>query len=166
MKRGRAGALSRNQASAILHEMDPSTYPSSDSYSNSLQNNWYQPTPRALVQRTFELMERRRPGRVPIFIIDEVGQYVAYSQDRLENLRAVVEEFAREGSNRLRAKEISAQPWFMVTSQERLDEVLSAIGDQRRVSIAKVRDRFQHEVDLSPADVREVAARRVLYKTT
>nr|MBA2713582.1 BREX system P-loop protein BrxC [Rubrobacteraceae bacterium] len=164
-RRGRTGALAPNQASAILHEMDPSTYPSPDSYVGSVRSDQYQPTPRKLVERTFELMERRRQGRVPIFIIDEVGQYVAYSQDRLENLRAVVEEFAREGSNRLRARKIPAQPWFMVTSQERLDEVLSALGDQRRVSIAKVRDRFGHEVDLSPADVREVAARRVLSKT-
>ena len=165
MRQGRSGALALNHASAILYEMDPSTYPSPDSYVASLRNNWYQPTPKTMVERTFELMERRRPGRVPVFIIDEVGQYVAYSQDRLENLRAVVEEFAREGSNRLRVRKIPAQPWFMVTSQERLDEVVSAIGDQRRVSIAKVRDRFAHEVDLSPSDVREVAARRVLSKT-
>jgi hypothetical protein len=79
------------------------------------------------VDRAFELVERRRPGKALCFIVDEVGQYVAYNQ-------------------------------------ERLDEVTSAIGDDRRVLIAKVRDRFGYEVDLSPADVREVASRRVLSK--
>lgn len=163
-RQGRSGALAFNRASAVLHEMDPSTYPSADSYVNSVRGEWVQPTPRMLVQRTFELMERRRPGRTPVFIVDEVGQYVASNQDRLDNLRAVVEELGKEGRNRLRQKRIPAQPWFIVTSQERLDEVTSALGDHRRVLLAKVRDRFKHEVDLSPADVREVAARRVLSK--
>jgi len=89
---------------------------------------------------------------------------VAYNEARLENLRAVVEEFGREGKNRMRARRIPAPAWFIVTSQERLDEVTSAIGDEKRVLIAKVRDRFRHEIDLSPADVREVASRRVLSK--
>lgn len=163
-RRGRTGAFNLNNASAVLHEMDPTTYPSAESYVNSVRGEWFQPTPRDLVERTFELMERRRPGRTPVFIIDEVGQYVAHSQDRLNNLRAVVEEFGKEGHNRLRAKRIPAQPWFIVTSQERLDEVTSALGDDKKVLLAKVRDRFSHEVDLSPADVREVASRRVLDK--
>jgi hypothetical protein len=109
-------------------------------------------------------MERRRPGKALTFIVDEVGQYVAYNQERLENLRALVEEFGKVGKNRMRARRIPAPVWFMVTSQERLDEVTSAIGDEKRVLIAKVRDRFRHEIDLSPADVREVASRRVLSK--
>lgn len=163
-KRGRMGARNLSNASAILHEMDPATYPAADSYVNSVRGGWVEPTPRMLVERTFELMERRRPGRTPVFIVDEVGQYVASHQGRLENLRAVVEELGKEGRNRLRQKRIPAQPWFVVTSQERLDEVTSALGDDRRVLLAKVRDRFKHEVDLSPADVREVAARRVLSK--
>lgn len=163
-KRGRMGARNLSNASAVLHEMDPATYPAADSYVNSVRGDWVQPTPRMLVERTFELMERRRPGRTPVFIVDEVGQYVASHQERLDNLRAVVEELGKEGRNRLRQKRIPAQPWFMVTSQERLDEVTSALGDDRKVLLAKVRDRFKHEVDLSPADVREVAARRVLSK--
>jgi hypothetical protein len=109
-------------------------------------------------------MERRRPGKALTFIIDEVGQYVAYSRERLGNLRAVVEQFGKEGKNRMRERRIPAPAWFIVTSQERLDEVTSAIGDEKRVLLSWVRDRFKHEIDLSPADVREVASRRVLSK--
>src|SRR5829696_2429486 len=163
-RRGRTGAQKWHYASTILHEMDPATFPTADSYAKTLRQNMVNVTPRMLVQRSFELMERRRPGKALTFIIDEVGQYVAYNEARLENLRAVVEEFGREGKNRIRARRIPAPAWFVVTSQERLDQVTSAIGDEKRVLIAKVRDRFRHEIDLSPADVREVASRRVLSK--
>jgi hypothetical protein len=107
--------------------MDPQTFPTVESFAQSLVQNRVEVTPRLLVDRAFELVERRRPGKALFFIVGEVGQYVAYNQ-------------------------------------ERLDEVTSAIGDDRRVLIAKVRDRFGYEVDLSPADVREVASRRVLSK--
>jgi hypothetical protein len=126
-----------------------------------LRQNMVNVTPRMLVQRSFELMERRRPGKALTFIIDEVGQYVAYNEARLENLRAVVEEFGREGKNRIRARRIPAPVWFVATSQERLDQVTSAIGDEKRVLIAKVRDRFRHEIDLSPADQRSDQGRRL-----
>ncbi len=163
-RRGRKGTQVWNRTGVILNEMDPDTYPTSESFAQTLVQNRVQVTPRMLVERSFELMERRRPGKALTFIIDEVGQYVAYNEARLENLRAVVEEFGREGKNRIRARRIPAPAWFVVTSQERLDDVTSAIGDETRVLIAKVRDRFRHEVDLSPADVREVASRRVLSK--
>ena len=52
-----------------------------------------------------------------------------------------------------------------MTAQEELDEVTSAMGDDKKVLLAKVRDRFKHEIDLSPADIQEVATRRVLAKT-
>lgn len=162
--RGRKGAQVWNRAGVVLNEMDPQTYPAVESFAQSLLQNRVEVTPRLLVDRAFELMERRRPGKALFFIIDEVGQYVAYSQERLEDLRAVVELFGTEGRNRVRARRAPAQAWLIVTAQERLDEVTSAIGDDRRVLIAKVRDRFGHEVDLSPADVREVASRRVLSK--
>jgi hypothetical protein len=161
---GRKSAQVWNRAGVVLNKLDPKTYPAAESFAQSVLQDRVEVTPRLLVDRAFELMERRRPGKALFFIVDEVGQYVAYSQERLEDLRAVVELFGTEGRNRVRARRAPAQAWFIVTAQERLDEVTSAIGDDRRVLIAKVRDRFGHEVDLSPADVREVASRRVLSK--
>ena len=115
------------------------------------------------VERAFDLCERRRPGKALVFIIDEVGQYVARSADKIEDLRAVVEKFGEEGKNRLKARKIVAPAWVIVTSQEKLDEVVAAL-DSRRVELAKLQDRFKQHIDLAPADIREVAARRVLAK--
>jgi len=164
-RQGRKGAEVWNRVGAILHDMDPATYPTEESFARGLNEGRVNLTPRLLVSRTFELMQRREPGKAITFIIDEVGQYVAYSQERLEDLRAVVELFGVESRNRVKAGTIPGPAWFIVTSQERLDEVTSAIGTDQRVLLAKVRDRFKWEVDLSPADIRVVATRRVLSKT-
>ena len=164
MGTGRKSALVWDRVGFVLNELDPKTYPTAASFTQSLVQNRVEVTPKLVVDRAFELMKRRRPGKALIFIIDEVGQYVAYSQERLKDLRALVELFGAEGSTRLRKNEIPAQAWFIVTAQERLEDIVSAIGDEKKILIAWLQDRFPHRVDLSPADVSEVASRRVLYK--
>lgn len=163
-QRVRKGAQRIQRASAVLHEIDPGTYPTADSWASSLQKE-SDITIRTLVDRTFLLTERRKPGQAIIFVIDEVGQYVARSADKIENLRAVVEHFGQESKNRVLANKAVAPVWVIVTSQEKLDEVVAAIDD-KRVELAKMQDRFPIRVDMAPADIREVATRRVLAKTS
>jgi len=162
-RRVRKGAQRIQRASAVLHEIDPGTYPTPDSWAVSLQTKETDVTIRTLVDRTFELTARRRPKHTVIFVIDEVGQYVARSAEKIENLRAVVEHFGQESKNRVLAGKTVAPVWVVVTSQEKLDEVVAAIDD-KRVELAKLQDRFWIRIDMAPADIREVATRRVLAK--
>jgi len=159
----RKGAQRLSRASAILHRLDPSTYPSPDSWAHTQRSRDASVTVSKVVQRTFELIGRRRPGKALVLVIDEVGQHVARSGDKIEDLRATVEEFGKVGKNLLKARKIPAPCWIIVTSQEKLDEVVAAI-DSKRVELAKLQDRFRHRVDLAPSDIREVATRRVLQK--
>jgi hypothetical protein len=159
----RKGAQKISRASAILHELDRKTHPSPDSWSQSLREKASDITIGKFVQRTFELLARRRPGKALVFVIDEVGQYVSRSAEKIEDLRGVVEEFGRVGKNLVKAHKAIAPVWVVVTSQEKLDEVVAAI-DSKRVELAKLQDRFKHRVDLAPADIREVATKRVLAK--
>ncbi len=152
-----------NQASAILHEMDPATYPSPDSWDQSTRGRPVEVTVDTFIKRVFDLVARRRPGKAVAFVIDEVGQYVAKSEDKIEDLRVVAEKLGRESRNRVSAGTAPASAWLIVTSQEKLEEVVAAI-DSKRVQLAKLTDRFKHRIDLSPADIREVATRRVLSK--
>ena len=152
-----------NESSAILHEMDSSTYPQPDSWARSLAGKGADITVRKLVERTFELTARRRPGKAVVFIIDEVGQYVARSADKILDLQAVVREFGPVSKNKVKTREAIAPVWIIVTSQEKLDEVVAAI-DSKRVELAKLQDSFKYHIDLAPADIREVATRRVLAK--
>src|SRR5258707_11604472 len=93
-----------------------------------------------VVRRTFELWGRRRKGKALGFIIDEVGQHVPRSGDKIEDLRATVEEFGKVGKNLLKAHKIKAPCWIAVTSQEKLDEVVAAI-ESKPVELAKLQDR-------------------------
>jgi hypothetical protein len=159
----RKGAQRLSRASAILHRLDPSTYPSPDSWAHTQRSRDASVTVSKVVHRTFELIGRRRPGKALVLVIDEVGQHVARSGDKIEDLRATVEEFGKVGKNLLKARKIPAPCWIIITSQEKLDEVVAAI-DSKRVELAKLQDRFRHRVDLAPSDIREVATRRVLQK--
>lgn len=163
-QRVRKGSQKYHRASALLHELYPSTYASKDSWVESIRHHPFRSlSVKELVDRSFELCARRRPGKAFAFIVDEMGQYVARSTDRLENLRAIVEHFGKESLKRLKARTIPAPAWVIVTAQEKLNEVYSYI-DSSRLDLARVQDRFKHQIDLAPSDIREVATRRVLRK--
>ena len=112
----RAGAQKLSRASAILHELDPKVYPSADSWSHSQRNRDASISVSKVVKRTFELWKRRRGDKALVFIIDEVGQHVARSSDRIEDLRATIEEFGKVGKQLLKERKIIAPCWIVVTS--------------------------------------------------
>lgn len=159
----RKGAQKVSRASAILNALNPATYPSPDSWAHSQRNRDAAITVKKVVERTFELAGRRRPGKALVFVIDEVGQHVARSGDKIEDLRATVEEFSKVGKSLAKAHKIIAPIWIVVTSQEKLEEVVAAI-DSKKIRLATMQDRFPHRVDLAPSDIREVATKRVLAK--
>jgi hypothetical protein len=162
-RRVRNGAQKIPRASALLHALDPKTYPDADSWARTIQGRKTDLTIDAFVDRTFDLVVRRRPGRTVLFVLDEVGAYVARSADKIEDLRALTERFGQVGRNRVKAGEAVAPIWIVVTAQEKLEKVVAAI-DSKRVELARLQDRFKFSVDLSPADIREVATKRVLAK--
>ena len=94
-----------------------------------------------------------------------MGQYVARGGDKLENLRAIVEQFGKVSLEKLRQREIPGPAWIIVTAQEKLQEVYNYIASAR-IDLPKLQDRFKYQIDLSPADIREVATKRVLSKET
>jgi len=138
-----------NYASTILHKVNPIMFPQADSWAKSLQGKHQILTVELVVDRAFELTARRRPGKALFFIIDEVGQYVARSVDRIEDLRAVVEQFGKVSKNRLKSKTANCTGLDRCHFQEKLEEVVAAL-DSKRVQLAKLQDRFKYRVDLEP----------------
>lgn len=152
------------RASALLHRLDPKTYASTETWLEIVKARPSRRlTVKDLVERSFDLCAIRRPGKGFAFVVDEMGQYVARSAERLENLRAVVEQFGKESLERLKAKKIPGPAWIIVTAQEKLQEVYNYLATGR-IDLPKLQDRFKHQIDLSPADIREVATKRVLRK--
>lgn len=152
-KQVRDVALAKNYASRALHLIDATTFPSADSWAKaattpSIDHNW-------LANRALELL-RRRGGRATrlVFVVDEVGQYVARSIHRMFDLQGLAEAFQKK----------RGPLWLVVTSQEKLSDVVDSL-ESRQVEYARVQDRFPLRVDLLPSDIHEVTSRRVLDKT-
>jgi hypothetical protein len=163
--RVRKGAARFTRTSSLLHEIDPKSFPAENSFLDEVKARPVtRLTVREIVERCFDLCARRRPGKTFVFIVDEMGQYVARSGEKLENLRAVVEQFGKVSVERIRKRQLVAPAWVVVTAQEKLEEVYDYVG-AGRVELPKLQDRFRHGIHLSPADIREVATRRVLRKT-
>lgn len=168
---GRKRGSALNEASAIRHEMDPSTYSKPDSWVTSLSTGNSRDKYRGradiwankLAEEAFELANRRHPGKALIFVVDEVGQYISRSVDRMLDLQGVVQAFGKTGRNLAVERKIIAPAWIVVTSQEKLNEVVDAL-DSKKIELARLQDRFLIRVDLAPADIAEVTSKRVLQK--
>jgi hypothetical protein len=144
--------LARNEASHALHLLRPKTYPSPDSWARSTRPP--EITPDLFVGRVLELLQRRRPEvQRLIFVVDEVGQYVARSVERMFDLMGLAHAVQKK----------RGRIWLAVTSQEKLEDVMDNL-EGRQVELARVKDRFPLRVDLIPEDIEEVVCRRVLDK--
>lgn len=143
----------KNRASRILHELDPETFPAADSWSNAAE-----PPPitaKWFTTRVLELLRRRRPGKQRlVLVVDEVGQYVSRSTDRMRHLQGLAEE----------CQKTKGRLWLVATSQEKLTDVVDSL-EGKQTELAKAQDRFPIRVDLLPSDIDEVTGKRVLDKT-
>lgn len=148
-------AFALNQASRVMHELDAATYPNADSWSNANAGRT-DVTPGKLARRADELMKRRKPGHTLMVVVDEVGQFVARDVQKMLDLQAIVQNFGVVSRGR---------HWLVVTSQERLGELVSGLDD-KRVEHARLMDRFPSrlQVHLESTDIAEVTSRRVLAK--
>ncbi|HUP24850.1 MAG TPA: BREX system P-loop protein BrxC [Thermoanaerobaculia bacterium] len=146
-------AFALSEASRVLHSLDPETYPLADSWVKAVKNK-ADITPGKLAERAGELMKRRKPGRSLMFVVDEVGQFVARDVQTLLDLQAVVQSLGVKGRGK---------HWVVVTSQEKLGELVSGLDD-KKIELARLMDRFPLQVHLEPSDISEVTSRRVLMK--
>src|SRR5205085_3990651 len=107
--------------------------------------------PGRLAERCKELMARRRAGQSLVFVVDEVGKFVARDVQKMLDLQAVVQSLAVAGRGKI---------WIVVTSQEKLGELVSGLDD-KNIELARLMDRFPLQVHLEPSDISEVTSRRV-----
>jgi hypothetical protein len=146
-------AFALSEASRVLHSLDSATYSMADSWVKAVKNK-ADISPGKLAERANELMKRRRPGQALMFVVDEVGQFVARDVQKMLDLQAVVQSLGVKGRGK---------HWVVVTSQEKLGELVSGLDD-KKIELARLMDRFPLQVHLEPSDISEVTSRRVLSK--
>ncbi|MEH6589154.1 MAG: BREX system P-loop protein BrxC [Halioglobus sp.] len=141
------------KASVVMHELDPNTYTAPDSWVQAAKDK-ADITAGKLAERCRELMHRRRESKNLVFVIDEVGQFVSRDVQKMLDLQGVVQNLGRISRGK---------SWLIVTSQEKLTELVSGLDD-KRVELARLMDRFPIQVHLEPSDISEVTSKRVLSK--
>lgn len=137
----------------IAHDMYPALFPTDTSFTSST-DGFFQ----FEVQRVQEMLDivRLKSGKEHIlFVIDEVGQYLASRDNLILNLDGLAKNLKRIGDGKV---------WIIVTAQQTLTE------DDPRASINspqlfKLKDRFPIQVDLESSDIKEICTRRLLGKS-
>lgn len=146
-------AFAVNQASRVMHALDPAENTQVDSWKQGAKGR-ADVSAGLLAERCKLLMERRRPGQTLVFVVDEVGQFVARDVQKMLDLQGIVQSLGRVGRGKM---------WLVVTSQEKLTELVGGL-DGQQVELARLMDRFPLQVHLEPSDISEVTSRRVLAK--
>jgi hypothetical protein len=146
-------AFALSEASAAMRAVDPGIYANNDSWADANKGK-ADITPRLLASRVSELMGRRKPGHNVMFVVDEVGQFVARDVSKMLDLQAIVQQLGIHGHGK---------HWLAVTSQEKLGELVGGLDDTR-IELARLMDRFKSQVHLEPSDISEVTSKRVLAK--
>ena len=141
------------KASVVMHQLDPSTYTEPDSWVQAAKDK-ADITPGKLAERCRDLMQRRHESKNLVFVVDEVGQFVSRDVQKMLDLQGVVQNLGRISRGK---------SWLIVTSQEKLTELVSGLDD-KRVELARLMDRFPIQVHLEPSDISEVTSKRVLSK--
>lgn len=90
-----------------------------------------------------------------VFIIDEVGQYVASRQNLILNLDGLAKNLKHIGDGKV---------WIIGTAQQTLteDDSKAAINS---AELFKLNDRFPIQIDLEASDIKEICYRRLLGKS-
>lgn len=100
------------------------------------------------------IVQQSEPDYHLVFLVDEVGQYIGDSQQRMLNLQSVVEDLGTY---------THGKAWVIVTSQQAIDQVTENINGQ---DFSKIQGRFNTRIAMSSANVDEVINKRLLAKTT
>lgn len=87
-----------------------------------------------------------------IFLVDEIGQYIADDDKLMVNLQTITEDLGTA---------CQGKAWIVVTSQQDIDSITKTMGD----NFSKIQGRFDTRIALSSANVDEVIRKRILYKT-
>ena len=102
--------------------------------------------------------ETRNQERL-LFVADEVGAWCGRDRNRIEQVRAFIEELGVLGQGRI---------WLLATSQERLSEVVANAPDQDEATAKDLQQRlearFRYNVHIDPSEVGTVIEDRVLRK--
>jgi hypothetical protein len=137
----------------IAHQMYPQLFKSATSFSTETKD--YIQFENDRVQEMLNIAREASGKEYVIFIIDEVGQYVASRTNLILNLDGLAKNLKKTGDGKV---------WIFGTAQQTLteDDPRAAINSPE---LYKLKDRFPIQIDLESRDIKEICYQRLLGKS-
>ncbi len=80
-----------------MHKLYPAVYATMRTRGLTQRRARLTSLPASLPRAATELIARRRPGHTLLFVVDEVGQFVARDVQKMLDLQAIVQQLGIEG---------------------------------------------------------------------
>ena len=148
----------KRQAFVVIQDKIVKTIAAMDFMSEEAARNWcknakgnYDLSIEKFVSLVKEHCEKKGPNHHVIFLVDEIGQYIADDTQLMLNLQTIVEDLGTA---------CRGKAWVIVTSQEDIDSITKTKGND----FSKIQGRFDTRLSLSASNVDEVIRKRVLAK--
>lgn len=148
----------KRQAFAVIQDKVVKTLVEMDFMSEEAARNWcknakgnYDLSIEKFVSLVQEYCAKKGPNHHVIFLVDEIGQYIADDTQLMLNLQTIVEDLGTA---------CKGKAWVIVTSQEDIDSITKTKGND----FSKIQGRFDTRLSLSATNVDEVIRKRVLAK--
>lgn len=148
----------KRQAFAVIQDKVVKTLVDMNFMSEEAARNWcknakgnYDLSIEKFVSLVKEYCGKKGPNHHVIFLVDEIGQYIADDTQLMLNLQTIVEDLGTA---------CKGKAWVIVTSQEDIDSITKTKGND----FSKIQGRFDTRLSLSASNVDEVIRRRVLAK--
>jgi hypothetical protein len=148
----------KRQAFAVIQDKIVKTIVEMDFMSEEAARNWcknakgsYDLSIEKFVSLVQEYCAKKGPNHHVVFLVDEIGQYIADDTQLMLNLQTIVEDLGTA---------CKGKAWVIVTSQEDIDSITKTKGND----FSKIQGRFDTRLSLSASNVDEVIRKRVLEK--
>lgn len=148
----------KRQAFAIIQDKVVKTLDEMDFMSEEAARNWcknaksnYDLSIEKFVSLVQEYCAKKGSNHHVVFLVDEIGQYIADDTQLMLNLQTIVEDLGTA---------CKGKAWVIVTSQEDIDSITKTKGND----FSKIQGRFDTRLSLSASNVDEVIRKRVLAK--
>lgn len=107
------------------------------------------------VQEMLNIVEEKAGKQYILFIVDEVGQYVASRPNLILNLDGLAKNLKQLGNGKV---------WIVGTAQQTLTED-DPHASLNSPELYKLKDRFPIQIDLESRDIKEICTKRLLGKS-
>jgi len=144
----------KSVASRLAVEFYPHVFPDAKAFNDIKLEERIKEDDR--VRQMIDLVQRKTGHQSIIFILDEVGQYVAARDDLILNLDGLAKNLKNLGRGKV---------WIIATAQQTLTED-NPRATTNSAKLFKLKDRFPVSIDLEASDIKEICYTRLLSKSS